>query len=288
MTDKSTSLEKRDNEKLTITKGQVTKLVDFAVQQTAQKLQKLGGGSGGGSRTPAELEFWGGMIKHAGLIPQNKSEPDAVLEARAMAKIVAGDTYGFNPIESQGLIHFLPMSGSFKLDYKARLAIIRKSKKYDYKIIELTDKLATVEIVTSKGSVGSVTYTIEEAKTAKLTDKDVWRKFTKDMLLSKAAHRAFNRLTPDLMREDMVFDDTEIEDVISTSIAPQLSETGVEEDESQDFFNESQDSKRAQLIELAAVKCDSPDELHTLLGVEHIADLKNSDIDEAINKLKSA
>ena len=124
-----------EQQALQITKGDVKRIVNYAVEETRQAVMKIGG-QPGSNLTPEALQFYAAMIRSAGLIPQSSREDRAVLENRAMAKIIAGDYFGFDPISSQTLIHYLPVNGTLQVSAEGRAALIKSSGRYDYQIME--------------------------------------------------------------------------------------------------------------------------------------------------------
>jgi hypothetical protein len=221
----STALAKQEEAKeVVLTLAKVDKMINFAVQRaTAQLAMSFGSGT---KRTMAELKEWGGLILEGDLIPKDKNykgteQEKKSLVARAIAKIVAGDQFGFDPISSQSIIHYIPTSGTLCLDYKGLEALILQSPKHGFRILEHTEtRCIGNAIVNGQVMEPPIEYTLEDAKIAglwsqdradekamgtwpdgnpKIAKKGAWEAHPKDMLYSKFIRRVFNRYCSDLL-----------------------------------------------------------------------------------------
>lgn len=129
--------------------------------------------------------------------------PDLKTAAQAMVKIHAGAELGFSPIVSMTGIHFF--QGKTVIGANLQASLIKDSGKYEYEIMEHTDKTCTIQMKHllsgrwEKMGV-PVTYTIAEAQTAGLTTKDVWKKYPKDMLFAAVIRQACRRYCADVLR----------------------------------------------------------------------------------------
>lgn len=203
---------------VTLTKRDVERLINLGLERGRAEAttSRIGG------MTIGEAQAWAVVIRTAGLIPQEKSKqgqpvtPIEVLEARAIAKIMAGNSWGINPFEAQSLFHFIPQSGTIVPHYKAFLMRIKLSGKYDYEIVELTDDKCTLRgFKHGQPLVPDVTFTLDEAIKAGLYNpklaageekwpdgnvkqKGAWEAYTKDKLLARATTRLFGRHFPEL------------------------------------------------------------------------------------------
>lgn len=203
---------------VTLTKRDVERLINLGLERGRAEAtpSRIGG------MTIGEAQAWAVVIRTAGLIPQEKPKqgqpatPIEVLEARAIAKIMAGNSWGINPFEAQSLFHFIPQSGTIVPHYKAFLMRIKLSGKYDYEIVELTDDKCTLRgFKHGQPLVPDVTFTLEEAINAGLYNpklaageekwsdgnmkqKGAWEAYTKDKLLARATTRLFGRHFPEL------------------------------------------------------------------------------------------
>lgn len=118
---------------------------------------------------------------------------------QAMTKIMAGLELGIPPITSLAQINIIkdkPTASAALIG-----AMIKRDIKYDYRITEATDAKSTVEILERIDgkliTIGTASFTIDEAKTAMLLGKDNWKHYPSDMLFCRALTRAARRFCPD-------------------------------------------------------------------------------------------
>lgn len=111
--------------------------------------------------------------------------------AQATVKIMVGYELGISPIQSVMCIHYIKE----KLAYEAiLLGATLKRRGYDYKPLVQTDEEVKLEFFNPAGvSIGVVTWTIAEARRAKLTEKDNWRNYPGDLLWARCVARGCRR-----------------------------------------------------------------------------------------------
>jgi hypothetical protein len=128
---------------------------------------------------------------------------DVVSQAQAIVKVMAGAELGLPP--------FASMSGIFIIQGKPVLGanilatLVKNDPRYDYKVKICTHLICTLTWFEDGKQVGESTFTIEEAKTAGLTDKDNWRKFPSDMLFARAISRGARRFAPGIFGGSPVY-----------------------------------------------------------------------------------
>ena len=121
-------------------------------------------------------------FKESGLFPDLKSE------AQAIVKIQAGKELGIEPFASiQGVNIVL---GKPVMSANLQAGLIKKSGKYNYKMIEHNEQVCKLEFYEKWGDtwqvLGSSEFTIKEAQQAGLAHKDNWKKHAKNMLFARA------------------------------------------------------------------------------------------------------
>lgn len=123
--------------------------------------------------------------------------------AQAGVKILAGLELGFPAFASLTGIHII--NGKPVMSANLMAAAIKRSGRYNYRAIELTDQVCELEIFEKfNGSwepVGRSRFTIDDAKTANLStgkNADTWRKFTKNMLFARAVSNAVRWYAADI------------------------------------------------------------------------------------------
>lgn len=123
--------------------------------------------------------------------------------AQAVVKIKAGEDLGFSPHVSLAGIHFF--QGRAVIGANLLASLIKDSGKYEYKILKHDKTICSLEILQKVDGEWRVmgvpvTYSIEDAKDAGLTGKDVWKKFPQDMLFAAAIRQAARRYCSDILR----------------------------------------------------------------------------------------
>jgi hypothetical protein len=123
----------------------------------------------------------------------------------ALVKIQAGQELGISPIMAMKEVYLIPSKAGVKIQIGASLqaAMIKKSGKYDYRIVEHTKEICTIHFFERRGDkwekIGDESYTIADARTAGLTaGKDVWTKHPKNMLFARAMSNGAKWHCPDV------------------------------------------------------------------------------------------
>jgi len=138
-----------------------------------------------------EIMRWA-QIACSGNIFPNINSP----EAAAMI-ILAGQQYGFTPFFALSNIYIV--RGKPMVGYALIGAMIKKSKKYSYKILVNTDEKCTIEYFEHKKSIVIYTYTIENARKAQLVKKDSgYDKNPENMLIARNLSNGVKYYMPDL------------------------------------------------------------------------------------------
>lgn len=127
--------------------------------------------------------------------------PDIKTAAQAVVKIQAGAEMGIPPFAAMSGIHII--QGKPTVGAGLMAANVKGSGKYDYRVLESTEKVCTVEFFqrTIKDgkphseSLGKSSFTIEDAKKAGTKNID---KFPKNMLFARAISNGVKWFTPDV------------------------------------------------------------------------------------------
>lgn len=113
--------------------------------------------------------------------------------AQAMVKISAGAEMGIPPFAAMSGIHII--QGKPTIGAGLMAANVKASNKYDYKVIEQTDKVCSIDFYKGKEKLGNSTFTIEDARKAGTKNID---KFPKNMLFARAISNGVKFYTPDV------------------------------------------------------------------------------------------
>ena len=113
--------------------------------------------------------------------------------AQAVVKIQAGQEIGIPPFASMSGIHII--QGKPTIGAGLIASSIKGSGKYDFRVVEHSEKICSIEFYQGKESLGISTFTIEDAKKAGTKNID---KFPKNMLFARAISNGVKFYTPDV------------------------------------------------------------------------------------------
>lgn len=157
-----------------------------------------------------------------GMLPAHLNTPEKVL-----ATMLAARDLGLKTTAAfKGLY---VTNGKIQMDGWAALALVQaKLKGFDYEIIKNDNEEAEIKGRRSpQHSWATGYFSIKLAAQAGLTDKDVWRKHTADMIFSKALLRMLRRVASDVLM-GLVYDEEEME-LIGSPSPVQVDKQAVEE-----------------------------------------------------------
>lgn len=114
---------------------------------------------------------------------------DARDPAKAAVKVMIGMDLGLSPTASLRAIHAFEQDGNMQFIIEGKLlgALIKSRPGYDYQVVERTAEKCTLRFFRDGEPVDDpdgpdVTYTIEDAKKAGLTNKRNWQRHPREML----------------------------------------------------------------------------------------------------------
>lgn len=121
---------------------------------------------------------------------------DVKSEAQAMVKIIAGHEYGLSPMESMNGLYIVkgrvvPMSQIIS-------SLVKKSTKYDYSVVELTNEECTLSFSSEGKEVGTSTFTMKDAAKAGIINKDNWKNYPRNCLFARALANGCRWYCPDV------------------------------------------------------------------------------------------
>lgn len=136
-------------------------------------------------------------IKIGEIVAASKMFPEIQDKARAVVAILAGRELGIPPMASLRGIHVI--KGKVELGAGLLAAMIRKSRRYDYKVLQAWDHLCELIWYDNGEEIGRSHFTIDDAKRAKLIKPDSnWEKFPKAMLFARALSAGQKLYAPDV------------------------------------------------------------------------------------------
>ena len=137
--------------------------------------------------TATEIMSIGKAFAESGMFPDIKSA------AQAIVKIQAGAELGIAPFAAMSGIHII--SGKPTIGAGVMAAMVKSSGKYNYRVIEQTDKVCSIEYYEGAEMIGTSTFTIEDAKKAGTKNTE---KFPRNMLFARAMSNGVKWYTPDV------------------------------------------------------------------------------------------
>ena len=115
--------------------------------------------------------------------------------AQAVVKVLAGQELGFGPVASMTGINII--KGRVTISANLMAAAIKRSGKYNYRIVEHSDAVCELEFSEDGKPVGASRFTMDDAKTASLSG-DNWKKYPRNMLFARALSNGAKWYTPDI------------------------------------------------------------------------------------------
>lgn len=126
--------------------------------------------------------------------------------AQVAAKILAGRELGFGPFAAVNGIHII--QGKPTIGANLMAAAVRSHPRYDYRVVQLTDKVCELEFLDGGKPAGMSRFTIEEAATANLStgkNQDTWKKYPRNMLFARAMSNGVRWYAPDIFSGNTVY-----------------------------------------------------------------------------------
>jgi hypothetical protein len=121
---------------------------------------------------------------------------DAKQVAQAAVKVLAGQELGLGPIAAMTGVHIV--QGKVTLGANLIAALIRKSGRYDYRIVEHTDQVCRIVFYSNGNQIGESSFSIDDAKRAGLLKTGPWTQHPRNMLFARALSNGAKWHTPDI------------------------------------------------------------------------------------------
>ncbi len=109
---------------------------------------------------------------------------DAQRASQAIVKILAGREMGIGPAAAMAGINII--DGKPVPNAGLIAAAIKRSDRYDFRVKELTPTTCTLTFHEEEEEVGTSTFTIQDAQTAGVAGKAVWKQYPRNMLFARA------------------------------------------------------------------------------------------------------
>jgi hypothetical protein len=155
---------------------------------------------------PADLPA---MMQLANHLAKSGYFQDARDASQAVVKVMAGAELGIPPIAAMTGIFIV--KGRVTLSANLMAAAIRRSGRYGYRVVTLTDAACEIEFTHDGKPIGRSSFTEKDAAKAGLTGGDNWRKYPRNMLYARAMSNGAKWYCPDVFCGP-VYSPDEIED----------------------------------------------------------------------------
>jgi hypothetical protein len=137
---------------------------------------------------------------------------DASDPAKAIVKILYGAELGIGPVASMMSIYIV--EGKPAPSAVLLAAMVKRSRRYDYRVKQTDAHAAVIEFFQNGETLGLSSFTIQEAATAQLANRDNWKKYPKAMLFNRAMSQGVRMYCPDLFGGAPVYDAEELGAVV--------------------------------------------------------------------------
>ena len=137
--------------------------------------------------TTTEIMSIGKAFAESGMFPDIKTA------AQAVVKIQCGQELGIGPFAAMSGIHII--QGKPTIGAGIMASCVKGSGKYDYRVVESTEQVCSIDFFQGKEKLGNSTFTIADAKKAGTKNLD---KFPKNMLFARAMSNGVKWYTPDV------------------------------------------------------------------------------------------
>lgn len=125
---------------------------------------------------------------------------DAQDAAKAVVKILYGQEVGIGPATAMSAIHVVEGKPTYSATLMA--ALIKRSGKYDYRVLRLDDDGCDLAFYQRDGGkwdeIGRSGFTTDDATAANLAGRQVWKSYRRNMLFARALSNGARWYTPDV------------------------------------------------------------------------------------------
>lgn len=143
--------------------------------------------------------------------------PDIQSEAAAATKIIIGRGLGIGDFDAMSGLHII--KGKAVLSSNLMAAAIKRSGKYDYRVVQSDDTVCTIDFYSGGQKIGSSSFSVEDAKRAGLGG-DNWRKYTRAMLFARCISAGYKTHCPDALGAAPVYVEAHGETEITEDAPP--------------------------------------------------------------------
>lgn len=136
------------------------------------------------------------VLKLGDVLAKSGYFQDARDAAQCIVKVLAGRELGLGPVASMAGIYIV--KGRVTLSANLIAAAIKRSGRYNYRVLRMDDKGCEIEYFENGQSIGKSAFTDADAKAAGLGSGDNWRKFPRNMHFARAMSNGAKWYCPDV------------------------------------------------------------------------------------------
>lgn len=140
--------------------------------------------------TVVDLQRMGALLASSGYFK------DARDMAQAAVKIQAGAELGIPPVAAMSSIHIV--EGKPTLSAVLMGALVKRSGRYNYRVVEHTSEKCVIAFFEDKEQVGVSSFTYDDAQAAGVTRNPTWNKYRRNMLFARAMSNGCRWYCPDV------------------------------------------------------------------------------------------
>lgn len=133
---------------------------------------------------------------------------DAKQTNQAVVKILAGQELGFGPFASMTGVAII--QGKPAVGANLQAAAVKRTGKYNYRVIEMTNEACELEFYEAGKAVGKSRFDMKDADAAGLSGKDNWKKWPRNMLFARAISNGVKWYAPDIFNGATVYTPDEL------------------------------------------------------------------------------
>lgn len=130
---------------------------------------------------------------------------DAHQAAQAVVKILAGSELGFGPFAAMSGVYII--SGRPSIGANLMAAAVKKSGRYNYRIVEMSEKSCSIDFYEGSEKIGNSTFTLEDGRKAGTKNLD---KYPRNMLFARAISNGVKWFCPDVFNGSPVYTPEEL------------------------------------------------------------------------------
>lgn len=128
--------------------------------------------------------------------------------AKAVVKVMAGAELGIAPFAAMSGIHIV--QGRPTLSSNLIATLVKNDGRYNYRVRVANDSECVIVWFEDGQECGESSFTMQEAQTAQLTGKAVWKQYPSDMLFARALTRGARRFAPGIFGGAPVYTPEEV------------------------------------------------------------------------------